>query len=227
MNRLFKILVPILLLSPYCFSQDPMPILSSSWQRITQKSQTPDVAATGPARAVLPDDKYFQRKAREQRTDNPMNPDQDSMDARSAAIDKAVQESRTPKSETVSGYTYNVQVRNDTGKTVEVIFWEYSFKELARPENVVRRQFLCGVNLKNGEKKDLSVFSLLGPSDVIDTESLAGSRDKLFNEEVRVNRIELSDGSILQRLDWKYKDVQQAIKRATSTPWGKEICRAL
>ena len=74
---------------------------------------------------------------------------------------------------------------------------------------------------------ELSVFSLLGPSDTIDAESLAKSTNKLFDENVRINRIELSDDTILQRNDWKYDDVRSSIKRATSTPWGKEICRAL
>ena len=156
-----------------------------------------------------------------------MTPEEGTIDARSAAIEKAVQESRTPKGEKVVGYSYTATVRNDSGKTVKVIFWEYRFTEIARPTNVVRRQFLCSVNLKKGDKMELSTFSLLGPSDTIDAESLAKSTDKLFEEKVRINRIELSDDSILQRNDWKYEDVGAAIKRAASTPWGKEICRAL
>lgn len=217
----------VLLSSFYCFSQDPMPVLSSGWERTTQKARPVDVAPTSPARALLPEDKYFQRKAREQRTDSPMDPNQDSMDARSAAIDKAVQESRTPKTENVSGYSYTAQIRNDSGKTVKIIFWEYRFTEIARPTNVVRRQFLCVGNLKNGEKMDLSVFSLLGPSDTITTESLSRSTDKLFDGKVQINRIELSDGTVLQRDNWKYEEVRPGIERATSTPWGKEMCRGL
>jgi hypothetical protein len=84
--------------------------------------------------------------------------------------------------------------------------------------------------MKNGERKSLAIFSLLGPSDVIDVESLAKSREKnekLFNEEVIVNRIELADGNILQRPTWKFSDVKEGVARATSTPWGREICRAL
>ena len=176
---------------------------------------------------VNPDEKNFQRKAREQRTDNPRDPYEDSIDGRSAAIDRAVQESRTPKADDVMGYTYVAEVRNDSGQTVEVIFWEYAFTEIARPTNVIRRQFLCGAKLKNGERKELSVFSLLGPSDALDVESLAKSTGKLFDEKVRVNRVELADGNILQRNDWKYADLKKAVERATSTPWGNEMCRAL
>jgi hypothetical protein len=227
MNRILKILVPIVLLLPACFSQDPMPILNSSWERTVLKAQDPQIPPSGPAKALTANDKVFQRQARELRTDILRTQDEPTIDERSAALEKAVQESRTPKSENVVGYSYTASVRNDSEQTVKVVFWEYRFIEIAHPTNVVRRQFLCAVDLKQGKKIDLSVFSLLGPSDTIDAESLAKSTDKLFEEKVQINRIELSDDSILQRNGWKYDDVRAAIKHATSTPWGKEICRAL
>jgi hypothetical protein len=73
----------------------------------------------------------------------------------------------------------------------------------------------------------LSVYSTLGPSDVLTVESLAKADEKIFEERVQINRIELSDGNILQRADWKYSDVKKQVERVTSTPWGNEICRAL
>ena len=81
--------------------------------------------------------------------------------------------------------------------------------------------------MKIGEKKDFSAFSTLGPSDVIDMESLSKAKTKLFNESVKVNRIELMDGNILQRQDWKFQDVKESVQRVTSTPWGTDTCRAL
>lgn len=219
--------IVVLLGSFNCFSQDPLPVLNSSWERVTRKARAGDAAPTSPARAILPEDKIFQRKAREQRTDNPLDPNSDSMDARSAAMDRAVQQSRTAKGDDASGYLYTTRLKNESGKTVKIIFWEYRFTEIARPTNVVRRQFLCGVDLKKGEKIDLAVFSLLGPSDTISAESLAKPDEKLFVEKVQINRIELADDSVLQRNDWKYDEFRAAIERATSTPWGKEMCRAL
>jgi hypothetical protein len=173
------------------------------------------------------DDKYFQRKAREQRTDSPNDPSVSTEDGRRAALEKAVQESRTPNNVDLAGYSYTANVRNDSGKTVKVVFWEYRFVELARPSNIVRRQFLCSVNLKNGENKELSAFSTLAPSEVIDAESLVYPTEKRFDESVVVNRIEFSDGTLRQRGNWKYEDVQKAVERLTSTAWGKEVCRAL
>src|SRR5262249_48428335 len=157
------------------------------------------------------------RKAREFRTDHPSNPSEDSVDGRAQQIEKNVEESRTPKGDDVYGFTYNASVRNDSGQTVKVIFWEYAFTEIAHPANVIRRQFLCGVDLKKGQKMELTAFSLLGPSDTVDAKSLDKPDDKLFKEQVTINRIELADDSILQRGNWKYADMGPAIQRATST----------
>ena len=222
-----RTLLLIILTSSHSFAQDPVSILGSRWYRTNKPAPKTEVQASGPARPVNPDEKFFQRKAREQRTDNPRDPYDDSIEGRSAAMDRAVQQSRASQPDDVTGYTYVAEVRNDTGQPVYVIFWEYQFTEIARPQNVIRRQFLCGVKIKNGEKKVLSVFSMLGPDDALTVESLAKPDEKLFEERVRINRIELSDGNILQRNDWKYSDLKKEVERATSTPWGNEICRAL
>ncbi|PYS98017.1 MAG: hypothetical protein DMF63_18365 [Acidobacteria bacterium] len=227
MSFISRTSILIIVLSSYSFAQDPVSILESHWFRTNKPAPKTEIPASGPARPVNVDDKYFQRKAREARTDNPRDPYDDSIEGRSAAMDRAVQQSRAPQPDDVIGYTYDAEVRNDTGQAVQVIFWEYQFKEIARPENVVRRQFLCGVKIKHGEKKLLSAFSTLAPSDVLTVESLAKPDQKLFEERVRINRIELADGNILQRNDWKYSDLKKEVERATSTPWGKEICRAL
>ncbi|MEP6703833.1 MAG: hypothetical protein ABJB34_03415 [Acidobacteriota bacterium] len=204
-----------------------MPVLRAGWQRTIQRAQKPQVTAGGPVKEVTADAKYFQRQAREARTDVGIDPTETTITARSAAIDRAVQESRTPQPDDVHGYSYVAEVRNDSGKIAEIVYWEYRFAEIAHPFNIVRRQFLCGVKLKAGEKRSLSAFSLLAPSETITLESLAKPEGKLFNEEVYVNRIEFADGSILQRPAWKYGEVKASVARATATPWGKDSCRAL
>ena len=217
----------VLLASPWCLGQEPVPILKATWQRATVPAAKIPVTPTVPAKPIIAENKNFQRNARAQRTDNPMDPYEASIEGRSAAMERNVQAARAPQPDDATGYSYAAEVRNDTGKTVAIIFWEYQFTEIAQPMNIVKRQFLCGVKLKNGDRQLLSVFSLLGPSDVIDAESLAKSNTKLFEEKVVVNRIEFSDGAILQRHGWKYEDVKDAVKRATSAPWGNETCRSL
>ena len=221
------IAILVLSVSSVIVAQQPVPILRARWQRTTIPAPKSEVNPTSPAQPVIPENKYFQRKAREQRTDNPMDPNEATIEGRSAAMDKAIAESRAPRADDVQGYTYFIEVRNDTGMTVDIFFWEYEFTEIANPKNVVRRQFLCGVNLKDGERKELSAFSLLGPSDVIAIESLSKSDEKLFQEKTQINRIEFSDGNILQRHTWKYDDVKDAVARVTSTPWVNEGCRPL
>jgi hypothetical protein len=172
------------------------------------------------------DNKIFRRTAREAQTTGVIDPNQNTIDGRSAALEKAVNESRSRKAQDVDGYSYHAIVKNDSPKTVTVIYWEYRFKEIANAANEVRRQFLCAVSVKPGDKKELPVFSTLGPSDVIGAESLASrAGEKIFDEKVLVNRIEFSDGSLVQRGNWKYEDVERSVQRVTSTPWGTEICR--
>ncbi|MEO7658722.1 MAG: hypothetical protein ABIV48_03825 [Pyrinomonadaceae bacterium] len=227
MKVLLRTTIVILLLSSHYFSQEPVSVLRSRWFRTVRQAPETKLPSISSAKPVNPNEKHFQRKAREQRTDNPRDPYDDSIEGRSAALDRAVQQSRTPHADDAEGYSYEVEVRNDTGQTVRVIFWEYRFVEIARPENEVRRQFLCGVKLNNSEKKELSAFTLRAPSDVLYVASLAKPPNKLFHEKVLVNRIELSDGNILQRNDWKYEDVKAAVEAVTSTPWGTDVCRAL
>ncbi len=204
----------------------PLEVLEFRWFPDRQPPPKADVQVVVPARAVIPENKNFQRKAREQGTPGTIDPNEHTVDGRSAAMEKIVQESRTAKRDAVAGFLYHVVMRNAAEQRTEVVFWEYQFKEIANPANVVRRQFLCSVKLKPGEKMELKVFSLVGPSDTISAESLARDTGKIFDEEVSVNRIEYASGAILQRHDWNYKEFKPAIERAVSAPWGRETCRA-
>src|SRR4029079_3804682 len=133
MRSISRVLFLIILTSSYSFAQDPVSILGSRWSRTIKPAPKTEIQASGPARPVNVDDKYFQRKAREARTDNPRDPYDDSIEGRSAAMDRAVQQSRAPQPDDVHGYTYVAEVRNDTGQAVNVIFWEYAFTEIAHP----------------------------------------------------------------------------------------------
>lgn len=232
MRKSLKVPILILLITPYCFAQDAnedslITILNFNWQRARLASKKTDNEAVRPVRMMTPENKNFQRNAREQQSKGAIDPNEYTVDGRSAALEKNVQEARAAKTEDSNGYLYLANVKNDSDRTTEVIFWEYRFVELANPSNVVRRQILCAAKLKPGEKMELSAFSLLGPSDVISAESLAKATGRLFDEKILVNRIEYADGAILQRRDWKYADVRKAVERAISTSWGKDICRAI
>lgn len=155
------------------------------------------------------------------------DPNSQTIDARSAALEKNVQESLSPSTNHVDGYTYQTKIRNAHTQTIEIVYWEYQFKELANPSNVIRRQFLCGAKIKPGKERELLAFSVLGTGDVISIDSLTKKSGNLFEEKVVINRVEYADGAILQRRDWNFAEMKSSIERVTSTPWGTEMCRSL
>lgn len=206
-------------------NSSPMSIASFKWTRARQKvdSQQSDVSV--PERQVIPQNKNFARNARMNEPRGARDPNQDTLDGRSAALEKSVQESRQTNSEPRDGYAYRIKVKNEAKQVAEVVFWEYQFYDTANPSLVARRQFLCGVNIRPDKDKELEGFSLSGPSDVV---SVAALTDKSrFKETVLVNRVEYSDGSIWQRKDWNLKEVKASYDRVLREPWLPGQCKGL
>jgi hypothetical protein len=193
-------------------------------REVLEKLEAP---TDGPAAAMIPQNKNFERNRRSNSPEGVRDPNLDTIDGRSAALERSVQESRMPGSKPVDGFAYRVKVRNSSTKTIEVVFWEYQFKETANPVAITRRQFLCGVSIKPDKDKELKAFSALGPSEVINVESLTNKSGNYFEENVVINRVEYADGTIWQRKGWNFGEVKLGIARAVGTPWGAEMCRAL
>jgi len=202
-------------------------VIDHKWERVRIAGEKISDGVVPPVRAVIPENKQRQRAARETMPQGAVDPNEYTTDGRSAALEKNVQESRSVKTGDLNGFRYSAHIRNTGDRKIEIVFWEYRFKELANSENFVRRQFLCSVKIKPGEKAEVFAYSTLGPSEVISAESLTDASGKAFDEKILINRIEYSDGAILQRRDWKMKEIESALKKATSTPWGREVCRAL
>jgi hypothetical protein len=226
------LLLPLLLtpISPFqngAGDGAPVNVVNSRWTKTQQKVERPDAQGPTPAPAMIPANKNFERNRRINDPAGVRDPNADTIDGRAAALEKAVRESRAPKSETVEGYVYRVKVQNAGAKAIEVLFWEYQFEETANPANLTRRQFLCGVQIKGGKEKELQAFGGSGPAGAISAESLANKAANPFAERVVINRVEYADGTIWQRKDWNYAEVRASIQRAVSTPWGAEMCRAL
>jgi hypothetical protein len=202
-------------------------VLGFKWSKSRQTVDKPDTTPAAPVAAMIPANRNFERNRRINDPVGARDPNADTIDGRSAALEKNVQEARSPKRKNVDGFAYRVKVQNAGSKVVEVVFWEYQFKESSNPSNVARRQFLCGVNIKPSKDKELQAFSLSGPGDVISAESLGDKSAKVFDEKVVINRVEYGDGSIWQRKDWNFAEVRSSVARATATPWGSDMCRAL
>ena len=178
-----------------------------------------------PAQSVfLPGGKNPQRQQRVNETGGARDPAADTTDGRAAALERMVQESRKPNRKPIDGFSYRLKVKNESAKPIEVVFWEYQFIDAANPQLVARRQFLCGLNLKPGKDKDVLVFSLSGPSEVVSAGSLASNQTP--QERVLINRVEYADGSIWQRADWSFAEIRLTYARAMASPWT-EMCRGL
>jgi hypothetical protein len=223
---LFLSLVLILLpqgQAPISYEGTPVVVVSSKWFRDRQAiAYTPDVA---PAAAMIAANKNYEKNRRANTSPGERDPNLDTMDGRSAAMEKAVQDSRAPKP--IEGFAYRAKIHNASGKLIEVIFWEYQFREPSGLTTVARRQFLCGVAIKPEKDKELQAFSVSGPPDVVSVDSLAKKSADTGEEKVVINRVEYTDGSIWQRKDWKFGEVRLGYARAIATPWGTEMCRGL
>ncbi|MFN2414346.1 MAG: hypothetical protein ABR603_04310 [Pyrinomonadaceae bacterium] len=204
-----------------------MEVAGYKWTKSRQVVAKADAQGPTPAAAMTPADRNFERNRRVNDPAGVRDPKADTIDGRSAALDKAVRDARSPKTVEVDGFAYKVKVRNTSAKVVEVLFWEYQFEEAADPSNLARRQFLCGVQIKAGKDKELLAWSASGPNGAISIDSLANRAESPYRERVVVNRIEYADGTIWQRKDWNFGEVRAAVQRATSTPWGTEMCRGL
>jgi hypothetical protein len=156
----------------------------------------------------------------------PRQPARLSIDARAAALEKIARDAGAPPSKSIDGFSYQLKLKNESKKQIEVVFWEYQFIELATPDIVTRRQFLCGLNLKPGKEKELMAFSLSGPSRVVSVQSLANKVEKPPQERVLINRVEYADGTIWQRQDWSFAEIRLSYISAMATPWT-EMCRGL
>jgi len=226
---LLLFLIPLSLLqgaqTPTVQDGPPLNVVSFKWSRARQVVDTHQEEPVTPMRAVIPQNKTFARNARINDPAGTRDPNADTLDGRSAAIEKSVQESRAPKAEPRDGFGYHVKIKNSGAKIVEIVFWEYRFYDPANPDLIARRQFLCGVNIRPDKDKELEGFSLLGPSDVVNVNTLGGKGQ--FKEEVLINRIEYSDNTIWQRKDWSFAEVKRSYDRVLREPWLPGTCKGL
>src|SRR5712692_1431277 len=202
----------------------PVAVVSFKWFKDRQPIDNAASAPVTPQPAPIAADKNFERQKRINATAGDRDPHADTLDARGAELERIVQESR--EAPPVDGFVYLVKLKSASAKPIARIFWEYQFKETANPANVTRRRFLCNVKIKPEQAKDVEIFSLGGPSDVISVKSLAKGSGNQFQETVVIDRVEYADGSFWQLKDWTF-DVSKLTSKATS---GREarmpMCRS-
>ena len=226
MKTLLLLSLLLSLLIPFQANEgSPLTVTQFKWTRARRTIQTAEVEGNAPAQAMIPQNRNFARNARINEPRGSRDPNADTVDGRSAALEKSVAESRAPKPDPIDGYLYKIKVQNPGPKVVEAVFWEYRFHDPANPDLVARRQFLCAVNIGAGKSKELEGFSLSGPNDVVDVKTLNSGTP--FKEEVLINRVEYTDGSLKQRKAWNLAEVQSSYDRVLREPWLPGMCKAL
>lgn len=203
----------------------PLTVTNFKWTRARRTPPTQEVEGNSPVRAVIPQNKIFARNARANESPGARDPNADTLDGRSAALEKSVAESRSSQPQPVDGFAYHIKVQNTFTRTVEAVFWEYRFQDPANPDSLSRRQFLCGVEIKPGKGKELEGFSRSGPSDVVDVKTLNSGTP--FKESIMINRIEYTDGTVWQRKAWNLAEVKVSYERVLREAWLPGMCKGL
>ncbi len=221
------LLIPLGIMQDPTFTTEGQPVLviGAKWAKSRLTAEQANTVSVTPAAAVIPANKIRERNRRAEIPAGMRDPNLDTVDGRSAAMDKSIQDSRTAKP--IDGFVYRVKIHNASAKRIEFIFWEYQFIDQANAAATSRRQFLCAVLIKPEKDKDLEAFSVSGPSDVVSVETLSKKAGDGSQESAVVNRVEYTDGSIWQRKGWRLADVKVGYERALRTPWGSEMCRGL
>src|SRR5262249_34130954 len=126
-------ILPLILL-PVFFGQSAAPpqtdapalVLSFKWTPIRQTGKKQDAPSISPPPEMNAGNKSAARAAR---VNNPLIPDpnEQTIDGRSAKIDKMEQEARTAGPKTANGFEYQARIQNTASKNIEIVFWEYQF----------------------------------------------------------------------------------------------------
>ena len=225
------LLLPLLLIPgpsvqnpPAAEESVPLVVTSFRWVKDRKAIENAVSVTSSPAPAMIAANRNFEKQRRINDPAGVRDPNADTLDGRSAELDRIVQQSREPQP--VDGFTYMVKVQNGSSKLIQTIFWEYQFHEAANPTNVTRRQFLCSARINPEKEKVLQVFSLSGPSDVVNVKSLAKASADQFREVVVINRVEYADESFWQRKGWDVNDLK-LIPKARSETRNLPVCRSL
>jgi hypothetical protein len=202
------LLLPCLLLPGLSYGQtsapveetkSPVVILDAGWLR-DRRGSDQAVQSMAPAAAPTKADKNFERQKRINDPAGVRDPNADSLDSRGSELERIVQQSR--QLPPVDGYTYQLRIHNVSAKVIRSIFWEYQFIQVGNTGNVTHRKFVCGGDIKPDRQKELEIFSLVGPSEVVNVKTMdKGAGDK-FRAAVIINRVDYADGTFWQRNGW-------------------------
>ncbi|HYW73915.1 MAG TPA: hypothetical protein VE961_23025, partial [Pyrinomonadaceae bacterium] len=144
---------------------------------------------------------------------------------RGSELERIVQQSR--QSEPVNGYTYLLKIQNVSSKVIENVVWEYRFMQVGNDSNVTRRSFMCGGEIKPDRQKELNIFSLVGPSEVVNVKNMDKERGTRFRAAVIIDRVEYADGTFWQRNGWSVDGYNKLRLDPKTRSGNSSVCRSL
>jgi hypothetical protein len=95
-----------------------------------------------------------------------------------------------------SGYSYAVEVRNESAKKVEAVEWDYLFVEPGTDKELRRHRFASKVSIKPAGKKKIQAYTDSSPAGLVYAQ---GNGVRGESEKVEIRRIFYSDGSVWER----------------------------
>jgi hypothetical protein len=98
-----------------------------------------------------------------------------------------------PKKDRSMTYFYEVTVRNEDGKDVASVTWEYIFDDLDTGREVGRRRFESRESIGVRKTKDLVGKSSIPPTGTVNAKS-KNNPDR-YSEKVEIVRVEYADGT--------------------------------
>ena len=107
-------------------------------------------------------------------------------------------------------YQLRLELKNTGANAVKSLIWE--FRPTALGEDYQPKQYLCGLQVKSGEKKVLDVWTPFAPVKVVSADT---SKDALKDGEVVINQIEYADGSLWKKRSWNYRLPADSLQKVT------------
>ena len=95
-------------------------------------------------------------------------------------------------------YVFEVALRNTGDKKIHTVTWEYVFFEPGTERELGRRLFISRVDLKPGGTRKLIIRSTEPPIRTIDATKAGQNPRDLYSEQVVIQKIGYSDGSVWQ-----------------------------
>lgn len=169
-------------------------VLQITWRRVDHNPMLNDRPIPNPERAQIRAVNSARMQAAQQATrNNPGRPVAPALLAEPSVPDMP------PVVRPWTGFIYEFKVRNTGEKTIRKVAWEYSFSDPGTKKKVGKRSYKSKVKVLPGATASLTVRSSQPPIGTIDAKRAGTSQMDQSPEQMVIQRIEYTDGSVWKR----------------------------